>query len=186
MSDTTLDRVPVGQAQASSGLSRSSFYKRLQLAGVVPIRVGVSSFLTQSNLERLAACEKWVQAGNKPEDFLASIGEQTPASAGAAAGQIVSRSQAIAVALGHQLPLLEEPDQETPEELVSAEVEHLDRLLSFLSKAARLNWCLPTSKVEMLVGARPRGLSLDRYGFRFNQVGRHGQEYCWSVERIFN
>ena len=58
MSETTLDRVPVAQAQASSGLSRSSFYKRLQHAGVVPLKVGVSSFLTQGDLERLADCER--------------------------------------------------------------------------------------------------------------------------------
>jgi hypothetical protein len=186
MTETTLDRVPVSQAQASSGLSRSSFYKRLQHAGVVPLKVGVSSFLTQPDLERLADCERWVQAGQKPEDFLASIGEQAPASAGAAAGQIVSHMRAMPVALGHpqQLPLLDEPDQESPEDLVAAEVEHLDRLLSFLTKAARLSWQLPTSRVELLVGARPRGASLERYGFRFSQVGRHGQESAWRVERI--
>lgn len=185
MSETTLDRVPVAQAQASSGLSRSSFYKRLQHAGVVPLKVGVSSFLTQADLERLADCERWVQAGQKPEDFLASIGEQALASAGAAASQIVANhARAMTVALGHQqLPLLDEPDQESPEDLVAAEVEHLDRLLSFLTKAARLSWQLPTSRVELLVGARPRGASLERYGFRFTQVGRHGQESSWRVER---
>jgi len=37
--------------------------------------------------------------------------------------------------------------QETPEDLVSAEVEHLDRLLSVLTKAARLSCCLPTSRI---------------------------------------
>jgi hypothetical protein len=185
MPETTLDRVPVAQAQASSGLSRSSFYKRLQHAGVVPLKVGVSSFLTQGDLERLADCERWVQSGQKPEDFLASIGEQAPASAGAPAGRLApSQAQALAVALGHQqLPLLEEADQESPEDLVAAEVEHLDRLLSFLTKAARLSWQLPTSRVELLVGARPRGASLERYGFRFVQVGRHGQESAWRVER---
>jgi hypothetical protein len=187
MTQTTLDRVPVAQAQAGSGLSRSSFYKRLQHCCITPLKVGVSSFLTQDDLDRLADCERWVQAGNKPEDFMPSLGEQAPASAGAAAGRLApSHAQALAVALGHhqQLPLLEEPaDQESPEDLVAAEVEHLDRLLSFLTKAARLSWQLPTSRVELLVGARPRGASLERYGFRFVQVGRHGQESAWRVER---
>ena len=184
MSETTLDRVPVAQAQASSGLSRSSFYKRLQHAGVVPLKVGVASFLTQADLERLADCERWVQAGHKPEDFLVSIGAPPP-SAGAVGGRLApSQAQALAAAMAQQLPLVEEPDQETPEDLVAAEVEHLDRLLSFLTKAARLSWCLPTSRVELLVGAKPRGASLERYGFRFTQVGRHGQEAAWRVERV--
>jgi hypothetical protein len=184
MSETTLDRVPVAQAQASSGLSRSSFYKRLQHAGVVPLKVGVSSFLTQADLERLADCERWVQAGQKPEDFLASIGASAPPSAGAAGGRLApSQAQALAAAVAQQLPLLDEQDAETPEDLVAAEVEHLDRLLSFLTKAARLSWALPTSKVELLVGAKPRGASLERYGFRFTVVGQQGRELAWRVER---
>ncbi len=96
-----------------------------------------------------------------------------------AAGTLVSSLQCR-----QQLPLLEEPaDKESPEDLVAAEVEHLDRLLSFLTKAARLSWQLPTSRVELPVGARPRGASLERYGFRFTRVGRHGQESAWRVER---
>ena len=46
MSETTLDRVPIGQAQAESGISRSAFYHRLKLAWIVPLKIGVSSFLT--------------------------------------------------------------------------------------------------------------------------------------------
>jgi len=185
MSETTLDRVPVAQAQASSGLSRSSFYKRLQHAGVVPLKVGVASFLTQADLERLADCERWVQAGQKPEDFLASIGAAAQPSAGAAGGRLApAQAQALAAAVAQQLPLVaDELDADTPEDLVAAEVEHLDRLLSFLTKAARLSWCLPTSRVELLVGAKPRGASLERYGFRFTVVGQQGRELAWRVER---
>ena len=184
MSETTLDRVPVSQAQASSGLSRSSFYKRLQHAGITPLKVGVASFLTQADLDRLADCERWVQAGHKPEDFLAGLGEAAP-SAGAAGGRLApAAAQALAAAMAQQLPLMADPeDQETPEDLVAAEVEHLDRLLSFLTKAARLSWCLPTSRVELLVGAKPRGASLERYGFRFTVVGQQGREMAWRVER---
>jgi hypothetical protein len=184
MSDTQLDRVPVSQAQASSGLSRSSFYKRLQHCGITPVKVGVASFLTQADLERLADCERWVQAGHKPEDFLASIGEAAP-SAGAAGGRLApAAAQALAAAMAQQLPLVQEPEApETPAELVAAEVEHLDLLLSFLTKAARLSWCLPTSKVELLVGAKPRGAALERYGFRFTVAGQQGRELAWRVER---
>ncbi len=36
----------------------------------------------------------------------------------------------------------------------------------------------PAVKVGQIgkTGARPRGANLERYGFRFTQVGRHGQE----------
>ncbi len=39
-------------------------------------------------------------------------------------------------------------------------------------------------QMELLVGARPRGASLERYCFRFTQVGRHGQESSLRVERV--
>ena len=182
MAETTLDRVPVSQAQAESGLSRSSFYKRLQHAGVTPLKVGVSSYLTQEHRQRLADCAKWVDQGNRGEDFLASIGAAP--SAGASGALAAPQAQALAAAMAQQLPLLaEDQDSETPEVLVQAEVEHLDRLLSFLTKAARLSWCLPTSRVELLVGAKPRGASLERYGFRFTVVGQQGRELAWRVER---
>lgn len=182
MAETTLDRVPVSQAQAESGLSRSSFYKRLQHAGVTPLKVGVSSYLTQEHLQRLADCARWVDQGNRGEDFLASIGV-SPA-IGASGALIAPQAQALAAVMSQQLPHLQgEQDSETPEDLVQAEVEHLDRLLSFLTKAARLSWCLPTSRVELLLGTTPRGASLERYGFKFVALGRQGREVAWRVER---
>ena len=182
MTEATVDRVPVSQAQSESGLSRSSFYKRLQHAGVTPIKVGVASFLTQDHLQRLSDCRRWVDEGNKPEDFLASIGAAPSAVAAGAPAAMVPG--ALAAAMAQRLPLMQdEPDEETPEDLVDAEVEHLDRLLSFLTKAARNSWCLPTSKVQLLVGAKPRGSKLERYGFVFTQAGKHGQEMAWRVER---
>jgi hypothetical protein len=38
MPETVLDRVPVSQAQADSGLSRSTFYGRLKAVGIVPVK----------------------------------------------------------------------------------------------------------------------------------------------------
>ena len=67
--------------------------------------------------------------------------------------------------------------------LWAAAVLHLDGLLSFLAKAARLGWELPTSQVHLLLGTKPRGASLERYGFTFRASGKHGQEISWRVER---
>ena len=55
-------------------------------------------------------------------------------------------------------------------------VSHLDGLLSFLMKAARNSWELPTSQVQLLVGAKPRGTAFARHGFTFRPAGKHGQE----------
>jgi hypothetical protein len=66
---------------------------------------------------------------------------------------------------------------------VTAAVSHLDGLLSFLTKAARNSWELPTSQVQLLVGAKPRGNSFSMYGYSFRPSGRHGQETSWWVER---
>ncbi len=73
--------------------------------------------------------------------------------------------------------------QEALEELVAAAMSHLDGLLSFLTKAARNSWELPTSQVQLLVGAKPRGTSFSRYGFSFRPAGKHGQETSWRVAR---
>jgi len=51
------------------------------------------------------------------------------------------------------------------------------------TKAARNSWELPTSQVQLLVGAKPRGTSFSRYGFSFRPSGQHGQETSWRVER---
>ena len=62
---------------------------------------------------------------------------------------------------------------------------HLDGLLSFLTKAARLGGGeLPTSQVHFRVGTKPRGASLERYGFTFRASGKHGQETSWREERF--
>lgn len=173
MSETTLDRVPISQAQAESGLSRSTFYARLKLCGIAPLKVGAHSFLTAEHLQTLADLDRHVEAGHKPETF------------GGAAGALAPTTSAQQlVALARQLPLLAEgPEAQAPEDLVAAEVEHLARLLSFLAKAARLGWCLPTSRVELLLGVRPRGAKVERYGFTFLAGGQHGKELSWRVER---
>ncbi len=168
---TPLHRHPVAQVQQESGLSRAAFYKRMAQAGVKPLRVGQNSFLEREHLEALRALEKHLQAGGKPEAFPGRL--QT------------SPEIALAPAPVRGLSPVEEPqeDQEAPEELVDAAVSHLDGLLSFLTKAARNSWELPTSQVELLVGAKPRGSTFSRYGFTFRPAGKHGQETNWRVER---
>ena len=169
---TPIHRHPVGQVQQDSGLSRAAFYKRMAQAGVKPLRVGQNSFLVREHLEALRALKEHIESGGKPEAFPGRL--QT------------SPEMALVPAPGQPLPpLLEEPeeDQEAPEELVAAAVSHLDGLLSFLMKAARNSWELPTSQVQLLVGAKPRGTAFARYGFTFRPAGKHGQETSWRVER---
>ncbi len=169
---TPIHRHPVGQVQLDSGLSRAAFYKRMAQAGVKPLRVGQNSFLEREHLEALRALEDHIQSGGKPEAFPGRL--QT------------SPERALVPALGQSISTaVEEPeeDQEAPEELVAAAVSHLDGLLSFLTKSARNSWELPTSQVQLLVGAKPRGTSFARYGFTFRPAGKHGQETSWRVER---
>lgn len=168
---TPIHRHPVGQVQQESGLSRAAFYKRMAQAGVKPLRIGQNSFLEREHLEALRALEDHIQDGGKPESFPGRL--QT------------SPDVALVPAPGRSLPPVEEPeeDQEAPEELVAAAVSHLDGLLSFLTKAARNSWELPTSQIQLLVGAKPRGTTFSRYGFTFRPAGKHGQETSWRVER---
>ena len=170
---TPIHRHPVAQVQQESGLSRAAFYKRMAQAGVKPLRVGQNSFLEREHLEALRALEDWIQGGGRPAVFPGRL--QT------------SPDVALVPPVVRDFPsaVVEEPeeDQEAPEELVAAAVSHLDGLLSFLTKAARNSWELPTSQVQLLVGAKPRGATFSRYGFSFRPSGRHGQETSWRVER---
>lgn len=169
---TPIHRHPVSQVQQDSGLSRAAFYKRMAQAGVKPIRVGQNSWLEREHLEALRALAEHIEKGEKPDTFPGRLQ--------------ISPELALVPSPGQPLPpLLEEPeeDQEAPEELVAAAVSHLDGLLSFLAKAARSSWELPTSQVQLLVGAKPRGTTFARYGFTFRPAGKHGQETSWRVER---
>lgn len=173
MSDAIpIHRHPVAEVQKDSGLSRSAFYRRLSQAGIKPLRVGQNSFLEAFQLKALRELEDYIQNGGDPEHF---------------PGKLSSPEELAVVRSVRPLPetshLEEAEDVEAPEELVAAAVSHLDGLLSFLTKAARLGWELPTSQVQLLLGAKPRGASMDRYGFTFRAAGKHGQETSWRVER---
>jgi hypothetical protein len=171
-----LHRHPLAEVLKESGLSRSAFYRRLSQAGIKPIRVGHNSFLEAEHLQALRGLEAHIQSGADPDLF---PGKLTPPEDLA----MVPALRSLPEVTQTQLPLEEAEDQEAPEELVAAAVLHLDGLLSFLTKAARLGWELPTSQVHLLLGTKPRGASLERYGFTFRASGKHGQEISWRVER---
>lgn len=177
MSETVpLSRHPLAEVLKESGLSRSAFYRRLSQAGVRPIRVGQNSFLEPIHLQALRELEDHIQAGADPDQFPGKLPSPEDLA-------VVPALRSLPEVTQTQLPLEEPEDQEAPEELVAAAVLHLDGLLSFLTKAARLGWELPTSQVQLLVGCKPRGASLERYGFTFRAAGKHGQETSWRVER---
>lgn len=168
---TPIHHHPVAQVQQESGLSRSAFYKRMAQAGVKPLRIGQNSFLTQEHVQALDALTAYIQTGANPDTFPGRL-QTSP-----------DLALVPAEAAAFSAPVEEPEEQEAPEELVAATVQHLDGLLSFLTKAARNSWELPTSQVELLVGARPRGSAFSRYGFTFRSAGKHGQETSWRVER---
>ncbi len=173
---TPIRRHPVAQVQQESGLSRSAFYKRMNQAGVVPTRIGQNSFLSPEQVQALDALTAHIEAGGNPETFPGRL--RNPPEVDVALALFQSEAPAS------RAPVEEaEEDQEAPEELVAAAVQHLDGLLSFLTKAARNSWELPTSQVQLLVGAKPRGATFSRYGFTFRPAGKHGQETSWRVER---
>jgi hypothetical protein len=161
-----IHRHPVSQVQQESGLSRAAFCKRMAQAGVKPLRVG------REHLEALRGLEDHIQAGEKPEAFPGRLQTSPEMALVPAPGQGLSTA-------------VEEPDedQDAPEELAAAAVSRLDGLLSFLTKAARNSWELPSSQVVLLVGGKPRGTSFSRYGFSFRPAGKQGQEAIWRVER---
>lgn len=63
--------------------------------------------------------------------------------------------------MAQQLPLVQEPeDQEAPEDLLAAEAEQPDRLLSFLTRAASRSWSMHTFRVELRSPAPAQGREL--------------------------
>lgn len=171
-----LHRHPLAEVLKESSLSRSLFYRRLTQAGVKPIRVGQNAYLEASHLQALRELEEHIQAGGDADQFPGKLSSPEDLA-------LVPSLRPLPGSTQGQLPLEEAEDEEAPEELVAAAVLHLDGLLSFLTKAARLGWELPTSQVHLLLGTKPRGPSLERYGFTFRAAGKHGQETSWRVER---
>ena len=177
MSDALpIHRHPVAEIQKDSGLSRYAFYRRLSQAGAKPKRVGQNSFLEAFQLQALRELEEHIQNGGDPDHFPGKLPPPEELAVVPSLRTLPETTQA-------QPPLEESEDLEAPEELVAAAVTHLDGLLSFLTKAARLGWELPTSQVQLLLGAKPRGASMERYGLTFRAAGKHGQETSWRVER---
>jgi hypothetical protein len=170
----TIDRLPVSDAMAQLGLSRTGFYRRLAQAGVRPLQISGRSFLTAEHLEALAELGRWIDAGQDPEAWPGRLDGAAPAG-----GALAPSSAPRAGVLVQQADA--EPDRQAPAELVLAEIETLERLLGFLEKAAAQGWLLPTTTVELLIGARPRGAGFSRYGFSFSAAGAHGRETAWAV-----
>ena len=177
-----IDRLPIGDALASSALSRSAFYRRLTQAGIVPLKISGRSFLTGEHLQALTRLESWIDKGGDPEQWPGKLGEL--GSAGAPAGGALAPSSAPLPMLLSQAAMADgDPEGSVPNELVLAELDLLERLLPFLAKASEQGWLLPTSTVELLIGARPRGAGVDRFGYRFTAAGAHGREIAWAISR---
>ena len=174
-----IDRLPIADAQASSGMGRSAFYRRLTQAGVVPIKVSGRSFLSGDDLQAMARLASWIDKGGDPEQWPGRKNAAAPPAGGALAPS--SAPQQLAM-LQPQADV--EADSQAPHELVIAELDLLERLLPFLTKASEQGWTLPGSTVELLIGARPRGQGIERYGFSFTPSGSHGRERAWSVSKI--
>lgn len=172
---TPLHRHSVAQILQESGLSRAAFYKRIAQAGVKLIRVPQNSLLERGQLEALRALEDWIQGCGRSAVFPGRL-QPSPDVA-----LFPSAVRDFPSAVAEEA----EEDQEAPEALVAAAVSHLDGLLTFLTKAARNSWELPTSQVQLLVRTKPRGatFSISSYGFSFRPSGRHDQETSWRVER---
>lgn len=173
-----IDRVPVGDAQASSGLGRSAFYRRLTQAGIVPIKVSGRSFLSGEHLQALTRLGSWIDKGGDPEQWPEKLADPAAPAGGALAPSSAPQQMVVLQQADS------EPDSQAPHELVIAELDLLERLLPFLAKASEQGWTLPGSTVGLLIGARPRGPGIERYGFRFTPAGSHGRERAWAVSRI--
>jgi hypothetical protein len=72
------------------------------------------------------------------------------------------------------------PSDVIPESL---DFEQLERIYTFLQRAADNEWHLPTSVVRSITGATPKGRYWKRYGFEFVPATRHGVEKAWAVSQ---
>jgi hypothetical protein len=61
--------------------------------------------------------------------------------------------------------------------------EALEKIYQFLDKACEREWHLPTSVIQGLTGARPKGTYWKRYGFEFTPATKHGLETAWAVRK---
>lgn len=83
MSATEIDRAPITQAQELTGLGRLAFYKRLQQAGIEPIRVSGHSFPGSDPAAGPGRSAALVQFCSRPLAVKGHPWLYSPASAGA-------------------------------------------------------------------------------------------------------
>jgi hypothetical protein len=171
-----IDPYPISALQDRYGLSsRQAVYDRINALGIQPIARGK---ISSDQLDLLDKLDKHIKVGATIEDFV----------------NPKSKIQNLTSKLDSpQHHASEEIARNFPTPVIVQLLPPADPLqnLRSLSEASEKGWALPTSKVLTLLGLKsvPRrdrytNSAFFRWGFKFQQVGRHGREVEWKVSRV--
>ncbi|MEM8542640.1 MAG: hypothetical protein AAGF66_01435 [Cyanobacteria bacterium P01_H01_bin.119] len=184
MSSGDIDRLPVSQLPERYNLARSAVYKRMEMLGIKPERVGNRAYVAAPQVQQMDALHIFINQGGTTAQFLEQRGinqdaeftEEASSELTLTPQNLVGLVRAIASEIASQInPALPPADP-------YAYLEKLDL-------ASRRRWQLSTAEISDLLDLAPEQFqTFDQFqdaGFVFTKAGyRRNGDLAWRVSKI--
>jgi hypothetical protein len=184
MSNSELDRIPVNQLSERYNLARSAVYKRMEVLGIRPKRVGNKAYITADDLLLLDDLHEFIQTGGTAAEFLdmRGLGKNSPpeSSSGLSTGQPPDIVRLVA-AIASEIAARFQPPVPDPDPLAYFEA---------LERACQNGWLLSTSEISLLLDLSPEeirsyGTCFTEAGFVFTHAGYRARgESAWKITKL--
>ena len=179
---TEIDRLPVKGLTSRYNLGRTQLYKRLEVAGVKPTKEGKQAYVYSEQIAELDRLDEHIKSGGTLEDFHPLQVEVEPI-----IPMVNSSLNSSLVPSPTNLEGLIAAISTGVENAISASAQPVDPLATekALDLAAEKGWLLSTSKVQQIIGVKPRTrkgeYTYERGNFVFTKSGKIGNQSAWSV-----
>ena len=166
-----LDRIPIKDLPNLYNIGKTALYDRFKKLNIVPEKDGTRSYITSEELAELDRLDNHIKSGGTFENFKTklSVNKQTSV-------EIVPVEQADN--LNETLVLVEAIAKHfaQPRDLMA---EYKALLFAVENKLL-----LPSSKIQQLIGVKPKGEIFQHGNFRFTRAGKIGNQAAWVVEKV--
>ena len=165
---------PVKALEDRYQIATTAIYNRLNYLKIKPNRTGKKSFLTLEQLKLMDELHDHLLNGKTLQEF--------PVKSPQFSSEDFSELSTV------EQDLYLEPSGVNLVELVEAIASALSpaKLSEFeeLEKAAVNNWLLPSEKIRLLIGVKPKGNEFVRGNWKFIKSGKFGSQSAWRVIKI--
>ncbi len=168
-----IDRFPVKDLSNRYSVGRTALYERFKVAGIFPEKDGTRSYISREQLQELDRLDNHIKSGGKLENFKSKlpVNEVSIAVVSSNGGEIEENNLAETLAL------------------VEAIAKHFSQPQDLMAEYKALIFAvenkllLPSSKIQQLIGTKPKGEIFQYGSFNFVRSGKIGNQSAWLVEK---